>query len=177
MSVYGNLILQESISSDIKKIIKSVKEKIKEKKKQKEDSAKKNNKVLVYDNFTDDDVKLIFNELKAIVKKVNSDPNTKKAIETSYNEYWEDDENKKPFVFIKFVCNIWEETDTDIIFEVLNTEQDYRIIASDIVYDIAKELYKISQEKNLNIGACDNGDGDEGCVYVTCKAHYEDKNE
>lgn len=176
MSVYGNFILQESIGSNIKKIIKGVKEKIKEKKKQKEDSAKKNNKVLVFDKFTDEDVKLIYNELKAIVKRINNDPNTKKAIEASYNEYWEDDKDKKPFVFIKFVCNIWEETNTDIIFEVLDTEQDYRIIASDIVYDIADELYKVSQEKNLNVGTCDNGDGDEGCVYVTCKYHYEDKN-
>ena len=174
MSVYGNLILHESIGDDIKKIIKGVKEKIKEKRKQKENSAKKNNKVLIYDNFTDEDIELIYNELKAIIKRVNNDPNTKKTIEASYNEYYEDDDNKKPFVFKKFVCNIWEESDTEIIFEVLDTEQDYRIIASDIVYNITKELDKICKEKNLNVGSCDYGDGDEGCVYVTCKTHYED---
>ena len=72
-------------------------------------------------------------------------------------------------------AEIFEYSDTEIIFEIFHEDQEFNIDHLDILYDIGNQLedsdeFKaISEYAGIDIGY---GDGDEGCIYVTI-ANYQ----
>src|SRR5574344_821821 len=118
----------------------------------------------------------ITKSLKEIVCKYNSDPQLQKSAIESANKYinemtkpWNLSEsdikecfgaiyNKKKIVFS---YKIFEEYDTEVSYEIFNGTQEERLALNNTIYDIARDLEKITK------CSCSTGDGDEGCIYVS----------
>jgi len=87
--------------------------------------------------------------LKKIIQKFNNDPKIKEILRKNN---------------ATLTCEIFEEYDNEISFTVCDNDQQIRINISDVIHDIAEELEKEYDKKNISVNI---GDGDEGCVYIT----------
>lgn len=126
--------------------------------------------------ITNDDIKVIEAELKKIVKKYNSDSEIKKNIEKDLSKYYDEMElegyeDRSHFTkFHPFVCKLFERNKSDIIYEICNEGQEYRCAITGYISDIGNELETILKNNSISadgiIFSIDNGDGDEGCIYI-----------
>ena len=87
--------------------------------------------------------------LTKIVNKYNNDPKIKEKL--------------KSLKASKLVCEVFEELDNEISFIICDDSQDIRIELSGIINDIGEELKKELNDPSIYIN---NGDGDEGCLYI-----------
>lgn len=147
--IYGNIFLEKKFPTNLFK--KNNKKKTEQK------------KPIV---FTDEEKGIIEDILKHIVDKYNKNKDIKNQIDKKLKKF--NDENNDNIKFTKFVCELFEDNDTEIIFIVCDDDQMTRDIINDYTYDIGKELEKQLKKKNIDV-FIDIGDGDEGCLYITNK--------
>ena len=114
-------------------------------------------------------VPLIEKTLKKIASRYNSDPDLQKKMRDIIVKYDSNADECKEYTNsskkIKLTCNIFEEYNNEVYFEIIQDDEIIRLALSDILWDIGKELEKELEDYNFTC-SCDYGDGDEGCIYV-----------
>lgn len=110
-------------------------------------TIRKNNS---YRDLDDDYKEEIENILKKIVNKYNNDPEVKNKL--------------KELKTSKLICDVFEDLEDEISFEICDDDQETRIKLLSVIDDIASDLKKELKNPGLNIST---GDGDEGCIYIT----------
>lgn len=105
-------------------------------------------------------------DIQKIVKEYQKNPEIKSHIKSLIDKFAKEAANdgnpmSKSDLQFKLICDIFEESNEELIVEIIDGSQEIRITLGSIVYDIANAIsIKYPQ---LNV---ETGDGDEGCIYL-----------